>query len=647
MVSRYWVVWSVIFLWAIVLCGGGGHAFGAGEIVISELMYHPPEAEGVDGSELEYLEIQNIGDAAVDLSGAYFDNGVVFSFPEGSQLQAGGFFVIASNEAALSGRYEGLAVGGEYEGQLNNAGEHVSLVDALGATLFEVDYGDSSPWPSEADGSGKSLVLRSAAELPSSPEDYTVWRASLESLGSPGRSEPVADIVEVVINEVLTHTDEPLVDAIELYNPTNEAANIGSWYISDEYDFPKKYRIPDESVVAAGGYFVLEEDAFGVGETGFSLSSHGESLWLFSADQGGELSGYADGIEFGAAENGVSFGRYILSTGELFMVAMESRTLGSGNGAPAGGEVVITEIAYEPSEGSIEYVELLNTSGSDVLLYDVENPNNTWRINGLGFEFPTGLILRANQMAIVSNVDPTVFRDLFGALKGVMILGPYSGALDNSGERLSLSRPDSPDVVDGEVYVPYIDVDVVDYDDKAPWPVVEDGAGTCIEKLGVDLYGRDGENWSRSLSGEGSPGWVRGMNYEIWKTARFSSAELDLGLEVAPGEDYDGDGVMNLWEYATGDLPGISFEGISDVGNEALIAELSVVRSVYAGDVEWQWMRASELEGTGKWTLLDWNPIDIEEIGKGRERVRLEDVRNEGSGLPIFYRVEVKQNQGG
>jgi hypothetical protein len=37
----------------------------------------------------------------------------------------------------------------------------------------------------------------------------------------------------VVINEVLTHTDDPLEDAIELHNPTASPVNIGGWYLSD------------------------------------------------------------------------------------------------------------------------------------------------------------------------------------------------------------------------------------------------------------------------------------------------------------------------------------------------------------------------------------------------------------------------------
>ena len=39
-----------------------------------------------------------------------------------------------------------------------------------------------------------------------------------------------------MINEVLTHTDLPLVDAIELHNPTGAQIDVSGWYLSDDSD---------------------------------------------------------------------------------------------------------------------------------------------------------------------------------------------------------------------------------------------------------------------------------------------------------------------------------------------------------------------------------------------------------------------------
>ena len=51
-------------------------------------------------------------------------------------------------------------------------------------------------------------------------------------------------LMEVIINEVLTHTDDPLEDALELYNPWPTNVNIGNYWISNARNDPKKFRIP-------------------------------------------------------------------------------------------------------------------------------------------------------------------------------------------------------------------------------------------------------------------------------------------------------------------------------------------------------------------------------------------------------------------
>ncbi len=61
----------------------------------------------------------------------------------------------------------------------------------------------------------------------------------------------------VVINEVLAHTDAPLEDAIELHNPTASPVNLGGWYLSNSESDPKRYRLAFDTVILAGGYLVV------------------------------------------------------------------------------------------------------------------------------------------------------------------------------------------------------------------------------------------------------------------------------------------------------------------------------------------------------------------------------------------------------
>src|SRR6185436_15530675 len=114
-----------------------------------------------------------------------------------------------------------------------------------------------------------------------------------------------------LVNEVLSHTDLPQKDAIELFNPTASPVNVSGWYITDDPGTPKKFRIPTTPPIPAGGYLVFNEDNFnptpGVPPS-FSFSSTGDEAYIFSANVAGELTGYHHGHNFEASATGVSFG---------------------------------------------------------------------------------------------------------------------------------------------------------------------------------------------------------------------------------------------------------------------------------------------------------------------------------------------------
>jgi hypothetical protein len=173
--------------------------------------------------------------------------------------------------------------------------------------------------------------------------------------------------------------------------------NLGGWFLTDEPDTPKKFRIPDGTVIGAGGFALFHEAQFnptpGLSNS-FSLRAEGDDLYLFSADAAGNLTGYSHGFSFGAAERGVDFGRYRLSTGEDDFTAQAANSLGGANAGPKIGPVVINEIHYHPDAGDDEFIELRNLTDEPVALFDPSVPTNTWRLNGLGFDFPQGITWR-------------------------------------------------------------------------------------------------------------------------------------------------------------------------------------------------------------------------------------------------------------
>lgn len=467
-------------------------------LLITEIMYHPPDAGEVDGNDLEFLELKNAGAESLDLSGVHFTSGMQFAFPHGTIMTPGEILVLVSNPTTFAAKHPLVAFAGNYSGRLSNSGEKLTLADAAGRPIISLTYSDKAPWPVAADGQGFSLVPRNP-NLNPNPNDAANWRASAYSGGSPGADDPTPNVPPIVINEILAHTDWPMLDAIELHNPTPAGADVSHWFLTDSRTMPFKFQIPAGIVIPAGGYVVFTADQFNANPgspTSFLLSSAGEEVYLFSADAGGNLTGHSDGFSFGASANGVSFGRHVTSAGEVKYPAQMVTTLGAANAGPRIGPVVINEIRYAPPAGEEEFIELKNITDQPVKLFHPEFPTNRWRLSGVGFTFPPGVELPAQGLAILTAGDPASFRARHTVAPTVAVFGPWSGILQDNGELLQLQRPDAPNLsADGEVTVPYLIVDEVRYRAQPPWPVRAAESGSSLERINPAAYGNDPINW--------------------------------------------------------------------------------------------------------------------------------------------------------
>jgi hypothetical protein len=226
-------------------------------------------------------------------------------------------------------------------------------------------------------------------------------------LASAAYARCADDVPHILVNEVLTNEEKPLEDSIELYNPTTTAVDVSGWYVTDNPSVSTKYRIPAGTIIGANNYIVLLHRDF---QSLFGLSSLGDSCFIFSADSAGNLTGYSNGYSFNGAELNVSFGRYVNSVGGEFFVAQTERTFGAANSGPKIGPVVINEIMYDAATGNDDYIELLNITPDPVKLYDPSNPADTWRLAGIGFQFPQNIEIAGNSLMLVVPIDPAVFR---------------------------------------------------------------------------------------------------------------------------------------------------------------------------------------------------------------------------------------------
>ncbi len=162
-------------------------------VTVTEIMYHPREPGApslLADNEFEFIELCNKGAAPEDLSGVRFADGIEFTCPEGTVLEAGAYAVVVKNLDAFTARYGSsqALVLGQYAGSLSNGGEPIRLLGDVDNTVLDFRYDDA--WYPETDGNGRSLVLANVQTAPGFFSDAETWRASTEEDGSPGAEDP-------------------------------------------------------------------------------------------------------------------------------------------------------------------------------------------------------------------------------------------------------------------------------------------------------------------------------------------------------------------------------------------------------------------------------------------------------------------------
>jgi hypothetical protein len=146
---------------------------------VTELMYHASA-----GSELDYIELQNISDANLNLTGIRLSDGVNFVFAP-MTLEAGQFVVVVSHIASFQSTYgTGINIAGEYSGNLSNGGEKLvlNLPWPLEAAILRFEYSDT--WYTATDGNGSSLAISDPFTNPANWNEPENWHATTPS---PGR----------------------------------------------------------------------------------------------------------------------------------------------------------------------------------------------------------------------------------------------------------------------------------------------------------------------------------------------------------------------------------------------------------------------------------------------------------------------------
>lgn len=485
---------------------------------ITEINYHPHPANpvvgmgelNVDENRYEFIELNNTGDRAIDLTGVRLyeqpmdRSALVSVFQFNSQsIEAGERIVVVRDRDAFESRYgrsiriasgDGGPGGrdGEFRGALSNTGQQLVLADSAGDVVQVARYGASAPWPKRANGLGSSLELVEVHETATAAED---WRASFEFGGSPGQSRTTGD-ARIVIREILPNPEPGMKDRVELQNVTSSPLDISRWYLSRSGVERLQHQIPDQTVVPAGGYQLLSMSEIGLDLDGV----RGDELWIIESNPLGEPVRFVDHVQFGPTLPGLTLGPW--HGGSEVFVALAVPTLGAANSGVRKSEVVFSEIHNNPvdpdgpdrlrAEG-FQFVELYNRTGSPIEL-------TNWKLSGsVEFDFPHETVIPPQQTLLVvpfgsSDVShDVVFRFQFGLRSSDTLIGPFDGLLPTDAGVVRLERLLDPATVGGEAEY-FAVVDSVPYQDRAPWPV-GGVIGQSLARVPVSGFGLAPQSW--------------------------------------------------------------------------------------------------------------------------------------------------------
>lgn len=463
-----------------------------------------------NGDATDWIELTNISAAPVDLGGLVVkddDDSRDVTIPAGTTLAPGAFYVV--DEPLLS-----FGLGG-----------------ADSARIFDGDVVvDSYAWTSHAattygrfpDGTGEFATMRTATK------------------GAPNDAES-AETPAIVVNEVESSGGVPG-DWIELYNAGTTPVDLSGFRVIDNDPLHVAATIPDGTVIAPGGFYVVEAALLG-----FGLGADDSALLYlpdgFTVVDERSWTGHAP-TTYGLCPDGSdSWG------------TTTTPTKGAAN--DCGASVRINEV--ESNGGTPgDWVELINTGLEpvDISGFVVSDDDDTHR-----HVVPDGTVLGAGAYWVADTESGDDGFGLGGAdsarlFDGDALLDAYSWAAhapttygrcpDGTGDFAVTTAPTrgAANQCEGEPPAP----------PAAAWPgpaevAVADAAGTYAENLSGLVFSADGETlWAvqndpgslHRLVSEGDL-WVADAGWTDGRTLRYADGTGNVdaeGVTVGPDAVY-------------------------------------------------------------------------------------------------------------
>jgi hypothetical protein len=181
-------------------------------LVITKINYNPATAVNFTSSnDLEFIEIKNTGNTAVNLTGVYLKElGLSYQFPANATLLANQNIYIASNTAVFEAKH-GFAAFGQFTRNLSNTSQKLVLADGFGNIIDSVEYLNTSPWPA-ADGNGNYLQLISPELDNSLAANWTTASDATLGIKEIDEAKDITLYPNPVTNTLTIQSNEPILN---------------------------------------------------------------------------------------------------------------------------------------------------------------------------------------------------------------------------------------------------------------------------------------------------------------------------------------------------------------------------------------------------------------------------------------------------
>ncbi|MBT5705345.1 MAG: hypothetical protein HOI66_03415, partial [Verrucomicrobia bacterium] len=195
-----------------------------------------------------------------------------------------------------------------------------------------------------------------------------------------------------------------------------------------------------------------------------------------------------------------------------------------------------------------------------VSLFLENAPTTTWRLRGaVDYNFPANMTLAPLESVTIVGFDPQTdttrfsdFRSAYSIPPTATVLGPWSGVLDNAGDRIELLAP-APGMNESD-QIAYVPAEVVSYQPIAPWPTIPEGSSEVLSRIDFSGYSGDPAHWVNAFPTVGDRDDDQDGLPDLWEQ-QFGLDSNSSEQQQGPNGDPDQDGLTNREELLAGTNP--------------------------------------------------------------------------------------------